>query len=209
MIKNNDQEAQPIWDSKNRKREKIEAINYFQETLRESSQDDDYDRGFSLLGLVESMLSVVANGLSTVVNSIVGTEKKNLRSNVNRINYRNYQLIRVFPNTEDNIADLRDLRDAEPEDIKFWSFPTLNRFTSLRFSFLKNIINYLTYFLYRYIFLRTSDMIVAPDLVADVKDYLRDKKIDFKVLISDIQVKLNACFILYINTISQNILNIF
>lgn len=136
----------PIWDSKNRKGERIEATNYFQETLRESSQDDDYDRGFSLFGLVESMLSVVANGLSTVVSSIVGTEKKNLRSNVNKINYRNYQLIRVFPNTEDNVADLRDLRDAEPEDIKFWSFPNLNRFTSLRFGFLKNIINYLTYF---------------------------------------------------------------
>jgi len=138
--------VRPIWDSKNRKEERIEATNYFQETLRESSQDDDYDRGFSLFGLVESMLSVVANGLSTVVSSIVGTEKKNLRSNVNKINYRNYQLIRVFPNTEDNVADLRDLRDAEPEDIKFWSFPNLNRFTSLRFGFLKNIINYLTYF---------------------------------------------------------------
>ncbi|XP_025269058.1 carboxypeptidase B [Camponotus floridanus] len=156
---NNNQEVRPIWDSKNRKEEKIEA-NYFQQTLRESSQDDDYDRGFSLFGLVETMLSVVANGLSTVVSSIVGTEKKNLRSNVNKINYRNYQLIRVFPNTEDNVADLRDLRDAEPEDIKFWSFPNLNR---------------------------TSDIIVAPDLVADVKSYLRDKKMDFKVLISDIQ----------------------
>jgi len=38
-------------------------------------------------------------------------------------------------------------------------------------------------------------MIVAPDLINDVKDYLRDKKIDFKVLISDIQVKMiqNFC----------------
>ncbi|XP_050458345.1 carboxypeptidase B-like isoform X2 [Cataglyphis hispanica] len=106
------------------------------------------------------MLFVVANGLSTVVSSIVGTEKKNLRSNVSKINYRNYQLIRVFANTESHVADLHNLRDAEPEDIKFWSFPNLNR---------------------------TSDIIVAPDLVADVKDYLRDKKIDFKVIISDIQ----------------------
>lgn len=199
----------PIWDSKNRKEEKIKATSYFQQTLRESSQDDDYDRGFSLFGLVETMLSVVANGLSTVVSSIVGTEKKNLRSNVNKINYRNYQLIRVFPNTEDNVADLRDLRDAEPEDIKFWSFPNFNRFTALRLFFLKNIINYLTYFLYRYLFLRTSDIIVAPDLVADVKSYLRDKKMDFKVLISDIQVKLNMhvsySSFLYINIIVKHI----
>lgn len=115
-------------DSKDKKEERVEATNYLQETLRESGRNDDYDRGFSLFGLVESMLSVVTNGLSTVVSSIVGTEKKNLRSNVSRINYRNYQLIRVFPNTENHIADLRDLRDAEPENIKFWSFPNLNRF---------------------------------------------------------------------------------
>lgn len=90
------------------------------------------------------MLSIVTNGFSTVVSSIVGTEKKNLRSNVNRINYRNYQLIRVFPNTEDNVADLHDLKDAEPEDIKFWSFPNVNRFTFGQFYFLKKMINYLT-----------------------------------------------------------------
>ncbi|KAM0736624.1 Carboxypeptidase B [Formica fusca] len=157
---NNDQKPQSILDSKDRKEKRVEATNYLQETLKESTRDDDYDRGFSLFGLVESMLFVVANGLSTVVSSIVGTEKKNLRSNVSRINYRNYQLIRVFPNTKNHVVDLRNLRDAEPEDVKFWSFPNLNR---------------------------TSDIIVAPDIVADVKDYLKDKKIDFKVLISDIQ----------------------
>lgn len=55
---------------------------------------------------------------------------------------------------------------------------------------------------------RTSDMIVAPDLVNDVKDYLRDKKIDFKVLISDIQVKINICFVssAYINIKSFEVL---
>lgn len=127
---NNDEEAQSILDSKDKK-EGIEVTNYLQETLRESFRNDDYDRGFSLFDLVESMLSVVANGFSTVVSSIVGTEKKNLRSNVNKINYRNYQLIRVFPNTANHITDLHDLRDAEPENIKFWSFPNLNRFVSM------------------------------------------------------------------------------
>ncbi|KAL6429911.1 hypothetical protein ACFW04_007638 [Cataglyphis niger] len=158
---NNNQKPQPLLDSKGRKKERVEITNYHQETSRESFWDQyEYDRGFSLFSLVESMLFVVANGLSTVVSSIVGTEKKNLRSNVSKINYRNYQLIRVFVNTENHVADLHNLRDAEPEDIKFWSFPNLNR---------------------------TSDIIVAPDLVVDVKDYLRDKKIDFKVIISDIQ----------------------
>lgn len=76
------------------------------------------------------MISVVANGLSTVVNNIVGPEKKNSRDAARRVNYKNYQLIRMFPNTENHIADLHELKDAEPEDIKFWSFPMPNRFVS-------------------------------------------------------------------------------
>lgn len=125
-----DQEMQSCWNSKEMEEEKLtEANNQLQNTPRELSWDDDDDyRGFSLFGLVESMLSVVASGFSTVVSSIVGSEKKDSRSRTRRINYRNYHLIRAFPNTESQAADLRDLRDAEPEDVKFWSFPNPNRF---------------------------------------------------------------------------------
>lgn len=126
----NNRETQLRSSSQDRKEEEtkfIEADNCLQEIHRESSRDDDYNRGFSLFGLVESMFSVVTNGLNTVVSSIVGTEKKNSISRVRRINYKNHQLIRMFPNTENHVADLRDLKDAEPDDIKFWSFPTPNR----------------------------------------------------------------------------------
>lgn len=56
-----------------------------------------------------------------------------------------------------------------------------------------------------YSFIRTTDIIVAPDLVADVKDYLRDKEINFKVLVSDIQVKTNKyfAFVLYVMNITS------
>jgi len=127
----NDQEVQLYLNFKDGGEERFvfnEANNHLQNTPRELSWDDDDYRGFSLFGLVESMLSVVASGLSTVMNSIVGTEKKDSRSRTRRINYRNYHLIRAFPNTENQVTDLRDLRDAEPEDIKFWSFPNPNRF---------------------------------------------------------------------------------
>lgn len=106
----------------------VEENHYSREISRESFWEDEYDRGFSLIGLVESMFSVVASGINTMMNSIVGTEKKNSRSSVRRINYRNYQLIRMFPNTENHIEDLLDLKDTEPEDIKFWSLPTLNKY---------------------------------------------------------------------------------
>ncbi|KAG5343280.1 CBPB Carboxypeptidase, partial [Acromyrmex heyeri] len=183
----NNQKMHPCLNSKDGEKERLlfaEANNnHLQNTPKEFSWDDDDYRGFSLFGLVESMLSVVASGLSTVVSSIVGTEKKDSRSGTRRINYKNYHLIRAFPNTENQATDLRVLRDAEPEDIKFWSFPNPNKFVCIFII----IINYLIYFYIYTSFYRTSDMIVAPDLVNDVKDYLRDKKIDFKVLISDIQ----------------------
>lgn len=125
------QETQLPLSPKGTKEERIYLVgenNHLQEISRESYWDDDYDRGFSLIGLVESMISVVASGIRTVMNSIVGTEKKNSRSRVRKINYRNYQLFRIFPNTENHVADLRDLKDAEPEDIKFWSFPIPNKY---------------------------------------------------------------------------------
>lgn len=141
----NGQGMQACLNSKDREEERLvfaEANKQLGNTPRELSWDDDDDyRGFSLFGLVESMLSVVASGFSTVVNSIVGTEKDS-RSRTRRINYRNYHLIRAFPMTESQAEDLRDLRDAESEDIKFWSFPNANRFA---FSFFTIIINYLIY----------------------------------------------------------------
>lgn len=131
----NGQEMQSCSNSKDREEKRLvftEANKQFRNTPRELSSDDDDDdyRGFSLFGLVESMLSVVASGLSTVVNSIVGSDKKDSRSRTRRINYRNYHLIRAFPITESQATDLRDLRDAESGDIKFWSFPNSNKFVS-------------------------------------------------------------------------------
>jgi len=129
---NQEQQSYPKFEDKEEeKAESVKVVNYDQRISRESLWDDNDNRGFSLFGLVESMLSIVASGFSKVVSRIAGVEKKNLQSHVRRVNYRNYQLIRLFPNTENHIADLRDMTNAEPEEIKFWSFPKLNRFVFL------------------------------------------------------------------------------
>lgn len=39
------------------------------------------------------------------------------------------------------------------------------------------------------VYSRTTDVVVAPDLVSELKIFLRDKGIDFKVLITNIQVR--------------------
>ncbi|XP_035732266.1 carboxypeptidase B-like isoform X2 [Vespa mandarinia] len=122
--------------------------------------DDDNDRSFSLFGTVESVFSAMANSLNNIVNSMMGTQTKSSVIRGNRVSYRNHQLIRIFPITEEHINELRELRDSEPDDIKFWNEPILNR---------------------------TTDVVIAPDIVSDVKEYLKGHQIDFKLLISDLQ----------------------
>ncbi|KAG7188816.1 hypothetical protein KM043_008425 [Ampulex compressa] len=124
------------------------------------SSEDRENRSFSLTGLFESAFSLLTNGINTFVGSIMGTEKKSARLRASRVSYRNYQLIRIFPNTKDHVEELQELRNAEPKDIKFWTLPIGNK---------------------------SIDVVVTPDLVTDVKDYLKDRKMDFKVLISDLQ----------------------
>lgn len=76
------------------------------------------------------MFSVVANGIDSIVTSIIGPEKAS-KSRSSRVSYKNYQLMRLFPDTENQINELIDLRDAEQEDIKFWTQPLHNRYLFL------------------------------------------------------------------------------
>ncbi|XP_053982799.1 carboxypeptidase B-like [Hylaeus volcanicus] len=116
-------------------------------------------REVSFTDIFESMFSAVANGIGSFVTSIIGQEK-NVKSRSSKVSYRNHQLIRLFPKTETQVSDLRHLRNTEPEDLKFWSQPFQNK---------------------------TTDLVVAPDLVADVKTFLKDRGINFKVLIPNLQ----------------------
>ncbi|XP_076679448.1 carboxypeptidase B isoform X2 [Andrena cerasifolii] len=116
-------------------------------------------RGFSIVEIFESMFSAVANGIGSIVTSIIGPEKA-AKSKSRRVNYKNHQLIRLFPSTEGQVNEVKDLSDTEPEDIKFWTQPMFNK---------------------------TTDMVVAPGLIPELKAFLRDRGIDFKVLIPDLQ----------------------
>ncbi|XP_015433607.1 PREDICTED: carboxypeptidase B-like [Dufourea novaeangliae] len=116
-------------------------------------------RGFSFVDIVESMFSAVANGIGSIMTSIIGPEK-NSKSRSSRVSYKNYQLIRLFPSSTSQANELKELRDAEPDDIRFWTQPAYNK---------------------------STDVLVAPDLISDLKTFLKDRGIDFKLLIPDLQ----------------------
>ncbi|XP_076388900.1 carboxypeptidase A2 isoform X2 [Megachile rotundata] len=142
-------------------RRDIERYQIPSKHLNETTNTSTHEtkRGFSFVDIVESVFSVVANGFGSLMTSIIGTEKSS-KPRSNRVSYKNYQLIRLYPNTETHAKDLKELMDSEPEYIKFWTMPMNNK---------------------------TTDVVVSPDLVSDVKTFLRSKGIDFTVLISDLQ----------------------
>nr|XP_031827673.1 carboxypeptidase B-like [Nomia melanderi] len=124
-----------------------------------SSFSENTGRGFSFVDMFESVFSAVSNGIGSIVASIIGPEKIS-KARSARVNYKNYQLIRVYPDSESQVNELRELRDAEPEDIRFWTQPFYNK---------------------------STDLVVAPDLVSDLKTFLRERGIDFKILIPNLQ----------------------
>lgn len=93
---------------------------------------DNEIRGFSFSNIVDSVFTVMANGLDSIVTSIIGTEKSG-KPKPNRVNYKNYQLIRLFPSTQGHVNELKELKEAETEDIKFWSEPMYNKCVSCIF----------------------------------------------------------------------------
>ncbi|XP_066587739.1 carboxypeptidase B-like [Prorops nasuta] len=106
------------------------------------------------------VLDNMLSSLSSFAGSMFGMEYKTSRQRSNRISYKNHQLIRIFPVAEKYVEDLGELYNAEPGHIKFWTQPVDNR---------------------------TTDVVVSPEVLDDVKDYLKDRGMKFKVLISDLQ----------------------
>lgn len=43
------------------------------------------------------------------------------------VNYKDHQLIRITPVNEKQVQYLEDLKEGEPDDIRFWTFPAENR----------------------------------------------------------------------------------
>ena len=130
------------------------------------------------------MFSAVASGIGSIVTSIIGTEM-NFKSRSSRVSYKNHQLIRLYPNSQEHVNDLKELKESEPEDVKFWTEPMYNRFVF----FIRAGVIWLTDLTKLIKIFRTTDIVVGPDLVSDLKIFLRDKGIDFKVLIPDLQVR--------------------
>ncbi|XP_033208197.1 carboxypeptidase B-like isoform X1 [Belonocnema kinseyi] len=110
-----------------------------------------------------SFMETIETVLATVTNlfnNIISGESKSSRSISNKISYKDFRLLRILPTTNSHVNDLRSMYETEPEDIKFWTFPVKNR---------------------------SADVLVSPKIITDVITFLEERKIEYTVLISDLQ----------------------
>ncbi|CAG9585514.1 unnamed protein product [Danaus chrysippus] len=76
-------------------------------------------------------------------------------------NYKGYQLLRAYPDVLWKVHSLLELKEeAEGSGLMWWTSPSLNG---------------------------STDLLVPPDLLADIKDHLKSSKIEFDVVIWDLQ----------------------
>ncbi|PSN48354.1 hypothetical protein C0J52_08084 [Blattella germanica] len=76
-----------------------------------------------------------------------------------KVRYNRYQLLRVIPRTTAQVDDVLALRD-EVDGLMYWTQPAKNH---------------------------SADILVPPDLVSDVKEFLQFRGLEFVVLLKDIQ----------------------
>ncbi|XP_012262766.2 carboxypeptidase A2-like [Athalia rosae] len=117
-------------------------------------------RGISFGGIVETIFNVVTTGISSIVTHVLGESKNGGKSRGNRVNYKGYQLLRITPTTDTQVTELIDMVDTNDDGLKFWTPPLKNR---------------------------STDVIVSPDMVSEMKDFLKEQKFGFKVLLTDLQ----------------------
>ncbi|RVE43450.1 hypothetical protein evm_011901 [Chilo suppressalis] len=87
-------------------------------------------------------------------------QKKSAKKSMKK-NYKGYQLLRAYPDAQRKVNELLDLRDeAKGSGLMWWSSPSLNG---------------------------STDLLVPPDLLVDIKEHLKSIKIDFDVIIWDLQ----------------------
>lgn len=99
---------------------------------------------------------------SLILNLLSILEKKTTKKSLKK-NYKGYQLLRAYPDIQWKVHEMLDLQEeGQGSGLMWWTVPSMNS---------------------------STDILIPPDLLADVKDFLKSSKIDFDVVIWDLQVR--------------------
>jgi hypothetical protein len=81
-------------------------------------------------------------------------------SSAKKVNYKHHQLLRVIPRTDEQVDEVLAMKE-EIEELMYWTQPARNH---------------------------STDILVPPDFVPDVKEFLQLRGLEFVVLLNDVQV---------------------
>ena len=82
-------------------------------------------RSFSFFNPFETVFSTFTKFFSAIISDDDYDDEDSYQNN--GASYKNHQLLRITPKTKTQVQRLLELKDNEPEDVKFWTLPAKNK----------------------------------------------------------------------------------
>lgn len=82
-------------------------------------------RGFSLYGVLETAFSAVSKFVVMIVGDDEADDEADYQGN--GVSYKDHQLLRITPKSLRQVRNLQELKDSEPDDVRFWTVPAKDK----------------------------------------------------------------------------------
>ncbi|XP_023248304.1 carboxypeptidase A2-like [Copidosoma floridanum] len=120
-----------------------------------------WERGTRSRGFsIFGMLESAVGMVGKFLGGMIFEDEEDIESKDSAANYRGHQLLRLTAKTKKQVRYLQQLMTDEPDDVKFWTNPVKDKAT---------------------------DVLVSSRLLNDVKEFFREKGINYVMLMSDLE----------------------
>lgn len=142
------------------KRNSVGHLNYGVRSTRTSGAAEGRFFSIDSIGRLGSYFTKMYSYFESGMNLFWGSDGHTDDASSNKVNYKRYQLVRVIPRTDMQVDDVLALKE-EIEGLMYWTQPAKNN---------------------------SADILIPPELVTDVKEFLQLRELEFVVLLKDVQV---------------------
>lgn len=90
-------------------------------------------RGFSFFGVLESAVGMMGKFIGGMIfeDEEEEEDEKEVNHRDSTVNYKGHQLLRITPKSKKQVRYLHELRQSEPDDVRFWTIPAKDKYTLL------------------------------------------------------------------------------
>ncbi|KAG8238262.1 hypothetical protein J437_LFUL016442 [Ladona fulva] len=111
-------------------------------------------------GQMNNVFQSIVDYFRLGINALFGREGNALLGGTSRVKYTNYQLLRATARTDAQLQEIKELKQEMSTDVSFWTPAKKNA---------------------------STDIMVAPEAVEEVKAFLKKRDIPYEVVILDVQ----------------------